>query len=289
MALYRFLGVFSVLWLLSCTKTEITEVPDNTAPPDYTIEKSVVRNYVVKAYISALGRQPSVQEKEEGENSLFAAGFSKESRANFIQSILMKEEFNQNNYKIARAELLNNFDTTEIYQRLYIYNLLLNDPQYALFYDLIHKEKQRLYELQAIPQDMANGTLTIEGMLRRCVNNSFYDDINMGSENFVVSNFQHFLLRYPTQSELEQGKLMVEGFEGTLLFRVGSSKNDFIDIVFSSDNFKEGMVRKLFARYMFRNPTQEELYVFTEKYKVSGSYKELTKEIMITDEYSGLK
>jgi hypothetical protein len=135
---------------------------------------------------------------------------------------------------------------------------------------------------------MANGTLTVEGMLRRCVNNSFYDDINMGSENFVVSNFQHFLLRYPTLSELEQGKQIVEGFEGTLLFRVGTSKNDFIDIVFNSDNFKEGMVRKLFTRYLFRSPANEELFVFTEKYKTSASYKELTKAIMVTDEYSGL-
>jgi hypothetical protein len=244
---------------------------------------------VVKSYISTLGREPSAQENEDGESALLAAGFSKDARKLFIQNIISKEEFNQNSYKIARAELLNNFDTAEINQQLYIYNLLLNDPQYALFYDLLNNEIQRLNQLQAVPQQMANGTLSIEGMLRRCVNNSFYDDINMGSENFVVSNFQHFLLRYPTISELEQGKLMVDGFEGTLLFKVGNSKNDFIDIIFNSDNFKEGIVRKLFTRYLFRIPTNDEVFVFTEKYKSSGSYKELTKEIMTTDEYSGLK
>ena len=32
----------------------------------------------------------------------------------------------------------------------------------------------------------------------------------MGTENFVVAMFQHFLLRYPTDSELESAKDMVD-------------------------------------------------------------------------------
>lgn len=276
--------------VVSCRKSEIIEVPGNTAPPDNTIEKTVVENYVTKAYISALGRQPTSEEKQRGEDLLMASSLSDSSRKVFIDQILALEEFNQNSYKLARAELLNNLDTAEIGQQLYVFNFLLQDPQYALFHDVIRQEIARLEQLRVIPADMASGMLTIEGMLRRCVNNSFYDNINMGSENFVVSNFQHFLLRYPTQAELEEGKKMVDGFEAALLLQSGSSKQDFITILFNSDNFKEGMVRKLFMRYLFRNPTNEELYLFTSLYRTSGSsYKELTKTIMITDEYAGVK
>lgn len=277
-------------FLFSCKKEDNTViVDDNTAPPDNTIAKEIIDNYVSKCYIGAIGKEPTSTEINEARNLLTQNNFNEDDRRAFIEIVLADNNFNTNIFNIARAELLNNIDTSDIQGEIDLLDFFLSQPDYAEYYDEIEKEKQRLLDFRAIPAQMANGTLSIEGMLRICVNTKFYDDINMGTENFVVSNFQNFLLRYPTNAELEQGSEIVDGFQGILFLQLGYNKQDFMDIIFNSDNFKEGRVRYLFKKYLFREPNSEEMFQFTEKYRNSNSFKSLLTEVMVTEEYAGLK
>ncbi len=111
----------------------------------------------------------------------------------------------------------------------------------------------------------------------------------MGTENFVVSNFQHFFGRYPTQDELEKAKKMVDGLSSSLFFVPGSTKAEYLTIFFASDNFYEGQVYDLYKRYLFRKPTTEESAAQTEFFKASRNYQELQKNILTTNEYVGIK
>lgn len=274
--------------LAACNKTEDILIEDNIPPPDHTIDSNTIQIYINKAYINILGREPLASEKSAGV-ALLNNNFSQANRKIFIQSLLAKPDYNRNQYNIARVEYLQNLDSTEIEGQLYLFQLLLSQPQYAPFYDMLNKEIARLNELKATVNDMNAGTLDYRGMLKRCVNNYFYDQINMGTENFVVSTFQNFFFRYPTTAELTNGKLMVDGVSATLFLQIGKSKNDYINIFFGTDDFYEGQVRNIFKKYLLREPSPAEINYYAGVYKSNNSYKKLQEEIFSLDEYAGVK
>lgn len=272
----------------ACKKTEEVIVPDNTAPPDTTVSDIVIQNYVNKSYISVLGRKPSDAEETDGIAILEGGNLSMDSREEFIDVVLSGAEYNEQLVKVASNDILNSFDTAAISQQIYIFELLIQDPQYAAVVDVLQYEIDRLKELRKSLDDLNDGTLTVSGMHRRLVNNNFYDQLNMGTENFVRATYEHFLFRYPTLAELEAAKQMVDGFNSIVLLQEGSSKDDFMDIFFSSDSYYEGQVRNLFLKYLFREPTSEEMSAYSNQYKYSQNYKLLQKTILTFDEYVGL-
>ena len=179
-------------------------------------------------------------------------------------------------------------DTADLNFRLFILNDYLDDPINAQFENLILAEIARLEELINTPQDVAAGNLSMAQLHKRLVNNLFYDELNMGSFNLVVSLYNHFLFRDPTESETQDGITMVDGLTSVVFYTSGSTKDEFIDIFFTSNDYYEGTVRELFYRYLFREPTTEELNYHTVNYKASDDFQELQKAILSLDEFVGL-
>lgn len=280
----------SALFLLffSCKKTEEVLVNGNTAPPDYTISNITKENYVNKAYISVLGRKPTSSELSSGIAILNKNNLSIANREELVDTILAKPGYYERLYITNVNKLLNNLDTAQITQYIYVFDLLLQNSTYQAQWPAIQIEKQKLITLKGSINDLKNGTINAIGLHKRMVNNFFYDQINMGTENFVVSNFQHFCFRYPTQVELDQSKLIVDGFEGILFLQSGKTKDDFINIFFSSENYYEGQVRDLYLRYLFREPSASESSTHAYTYKNTQNYKALQKGILVLDEYVGL-
>jgi len=277
-----------LLALASCEKDEII-VTDNTAPPDSTIASLVLENYVTKCYISLLGREPSAQEESAALLVLKNANLSTASRKQMLQSIIDKPEYKQKVLEFNALKLVNSpFDTIAIQEQLYIYNLLAQDPQYAPFLDIINHIIDNLEILLATPEDFGSGTIGMQEMQRRLVYNEIYDQLNMGSYNYVLSLFNHFLFRDPTNDEHNSGITMVDGFEAILFYDTGNSKEEFIDIFLHSDDYYEGQVRELFLRYLFREPTSEEQGYHAVRYGQSLDYEQLQKDILSTDEFVGL-
>src|SRR5205085_1157862 len=129
----------------------------------------------------------------------------------------------------------------------------------------------------------------VEYMHRRCVNNYFYDQINMGSENFVISCFQHFLNRYPTQNELSEGKKMIDGAPAILFLESGQSKDDFINIFFTSRDYYEGLAINLYQRFLLRNPSSIEMGNAATAFVNTHNYVQMQKDILSTNEYIGIE
>ena len=289
----RFLVILITVSFLfgSCKKEtyELVEITDNQAPPDNTIESIVTENYINRVYISVLGRKPDASELNSGYFLLGKNGLSITDRNSFLDEVFAKTGYNQRLYEIASIKLLTRFDTSAISQQLYIYQFLLTDSTYAPVFPQIYIEIARLEKLKNIPQDLVAGTLNTIGMHRRLINNVFYDEINMGTENFVVSTYQHFMDRYPTINELEQGKNMVDGLSAVLFFQQGKTKDNYMDIILATDNYFESQVRELYLRFLFREPTSEEMATLAASYKLDSDYKKLQKSILSTDEYVGIK
>jgi hypothetical protein len=285
---FLFAAVVLLASLSGCQKDEII-IDDNTAPPDSTISSLVIENYVNKCYISLLGREPYEQEASDAIALLRSGNMSVTSRKSMLEVIVSNSAYRDKVLEINALKLVNSpFDTSAIQEQLYLYNLVLNDPQYAEFYDLISGIIANLEVLLNTPTEFRNGSIGMQEMHRRLVTNEIYDQINMGSFNFVLSMFNNFLFRDPTNDEHNAGITMVDDFVAVIFYETGNSKEEFIDIFLHSDDYYEGQVRELYFRYLFREPTSAEQGYHSVRYRDSGDYERLQKDILSTDEFAGL-
>jgi hypothetical protein len=275
--------------LLACRDTgEIIVVPDNTAPPDYGVAEVIKENYLNRLYISLLGRKATEVEFSAGMTLLDQSQTSPEDRRSLIAEIIAQPEFAQRMYDVARVEILNNLDTADVSERILLYEAALQDPLYADFISLLQTEIARMKQLRSIPTDLMAGTIDRQEMHRRCVDNVFFDEINMGNQNFVLAMFEYFLGRYPTEAEEEKAIAMVDGFNSVLFGAEGNSKQEFIDLFLGATDYFEGEVVDAYQDFLFRRPSSQEMSAATVRYQQSGDYQQLLLDLLSTDEYLGL-
>jgi hypothetical protein len=278
------------LGLHSCKKYEEELIPNNVPPPDSTISEVLMQTYINKAYISILGRKPTESEFSEGFALVKQGNLNEASRLVFLDIVMAKPEYYPHVYDLARQELLNDLDTAEVTFNKTLFEYLMTLPENAAYVGQLQAEVNRLDSVQRIPSLLAtNQPFVVAKMHKYCVDNYFYDQLNMGTFNFVTSCFEHFLFRAPSDIELYNGSRMVDGFSGTLFFEEGGTKNDFLTIFFrTGDNYFHGQVRELYQRYLFREPSSEETVELALQYRNTGDYKALQKKILSMDEYVGL-
>jgi hypothetical protein len=274
--------------LFSCTKTEEEIITGNKPPPDLTKPEGLRSSFITRSYIGLLGREASSEEFEMAINTLNTGNFDRTARRAVIFQILDSDELYSREFELARINLLNGMDTLQIRDFINTYEYLLTLPSFEEQWPIIEAELQRIYPLQACVQDLASGAIDFREMNRRCLDNNFYDEINMGSLNFVLACFQNLLLRNPTEYELEQGTRMVDGFNGVVFLQAGQSKRDFQDLFINSKDYAEGQVKILYNRFLFRLPDSEEMASLAEVYQNENDYKNLIAKILETDEYAGL-
>ncbi|MCB9235435.1 MAG: hypothetical protein H6581_27515 [Bacteroidia bacterium] len=283
------LPLLLVLLWMGCSRDKEILVPDNTAPPDPTVENIVKENYVHRAYIGLLGRKATPTEYDHAYNLLDQANLSQSSREQMLTEIMARDEYSWNLYVQSNELLLDGTDTSEIQQTVLIYSLLLQDSAYAPFWGILQEAITELNSILDAPGDLRDGIINHAQMQRRLVDNAIYDDLNMGSLNFVISLFQKLLQRFPTSDELDQGVLMVDGFSANVFLQNGDSKSEFLDIFFASKDYAEGQVRDVFSRFLFRDPTSTEMASYSQSLRNSQSYDQLLISVLSSDEYVGVK
>jgi hypothetical protein len=282
------LSLIVLLILASCNRQKEVLIDDNTAPPDYTIDDVVVESYINRSYISLLGRKPDPAETSSATSTLRQNNLSPANRESFLNTLLSLPEYFARQYDIGRSLYLNSVDTSAINDEIFVLDIVLNDPQYSAIWPQVEIEKDKLLKLLDIPDNLSNGNIDMPEMHRRMVHNLIYDEINMGTQNFVVSMYQNFLFRYPTAAELAAGELMVDGFVSTVFLQNGRNKEDFIALFLGSGDYYEGQVRDILTRYLFREPTSEELETLSVSYKTNGDYQAIIRTVLATDEYAGI-
>ncbi|MBK9451817.1 MAG: hypothetical protein IPN95_20845 [Bacteroidetes bacterium] len=277
-----------LLALMACNREKEVVVPDNEAPPDSTVADVVLERYINSSYIILLGQQPDESEMAQAKVILRAHNVSQADRNAFLDLVMAQPAYPMRMFDVSRAVLLNGSDTTDVRDELFLVNLILADSAFVSVWDIAQVQKAQLLGILAIPADLAAGTLDIRGMHKRLVFNRLYDQINMGTQNFVVSMFQNFLARYPTDGERAASELMVDGFSSQIFLVSGRTKAEFVDIFMASGDYDEGQVRDLFMRYLYRNPTTEEMESLSIQYHNNNDYKALQKAIMSSDQFLGI-
>ena len=80
--------------------------------------------------------------------------------------------------------------------------------------------------------------------------------------------FSDFLARTAEDDEIENGRAMIIGSiiagspAGLMFHRHGATYGDLIDIIFTSEIYREAIVRRVFLRYLSREPNAAELAHF---------------------------
>lgn len=283
------LYLFALALVFSCSKEPTELIPNNVAPPDYTVDRVIKENYINKLYISMLGREPNTDEFNSARD-LLGDGVTQESREILVENVQAKEEYYDNMFNIIRQDLINGVDTNQIRED-YIdgFEEALENSDDPFEIQEIEEGLVKLYLLYNSTDDLKANTATITEIQVRCVNNFIYDEINMGSFNYVVSIYQNFLHRYPTEYEIENGVKMLDDEQAICFGGNGNSKSDFNTLFFNHDGYYEGQVINIYNRILFRNPSSSESYELTTLFKSNKDYKELQKRILITDEYLGIE
>lgn len=271
-----------------CKKEEEIIVPGNEAPPDSTVNDVVLESYINRCYITLLGERPDDAEMAAGKTALRSHNLSMADREAFLDGLMAQPAYVPRVYDIGRANLLNSTDTSDIREEIWLLDFILSDSAYIAFWPLAQTERAKLQDVVDIPADLAAGTIGMQEVYRRLVTNRIYDDINMGTQNFVISLFQNFLNRYPTEAERVAGEAMVNGFTSQVFLVNGDSKTEFIDIFLHSRDYYEGQVRELYRRYLYHEPTTEAMEELTLSYEANGDYKALQKAVLSNDEFVGL-
>jgi hypothetical protein len=271
-----------------CTKYEEVVVPANSAPPDPTISNNLYEDYVNRAYILAMGREPSSTEFVADYNLLHDGKLSAASRKTFADGIFSQVDYRAHTYEETRFELLQSNDSNEILLMIAVFDTLLLNPALVAAYPQYIYQRDRLLLTKEAKSLYLAGAIDIKEVHRRLVNNFLYDQINMGAQNFVLAVFEQLINRAPTQYELASGVAMINGINSTLFLQTGNTKDDLLNIIFTSLDYHEGQVYQLYEKYLLRPPGSVEMANGSISYFTTNDYDKVQKDIITTNEFAGI-
>ena len=122
--------------------------------------------------------------------------------------------------------------------------------------------------LRATSEDLANKKLTTSEAERRYAASQIFYYSNGTQDAIASSMFQSFLGKKPSDDELHNAGMIAIGdylpgiAKGLLFHRHGGTYADLVDIVFTSEVYREAAIAGVFQRYLGRVPTSAERSAF---------------------------
>jgi hypothetical protein len=296
--------MLAVMALFGCRKTTQVVVPDNVAPWYDGIPTVLVENYINRLFIDLQGREPIDSEMVIHVEYLRSNNLSLSSRAALIeqlqfdtipaagdssyQSIYFKRLYEQMKVRLIEG-------ASDAYLEGEIGVIRFNAILDSLNGDMAgyNRNMAEIAKFQRVLDSQWHyraGTYNLDSMCAYLVNNPVYDFINMNSFNFINATFDNLYFRFPTQSEFERAYVMVDAEEPASLFgRSGTSKNDYINIIVSQNEFWQGLIIWAYKTLMARDPNTTELYLAMQELKSTGDFHSIQRKILMTDEYANFR
>lgn len=259
--------------------------------PNYTgVPTSSIQLYVNKLYVDLLGREPLPAELTTSINVLIENDLSINSRKDIIGNLIADTSFYHRLFDITSNDFINGATIQQIIQRQnFFYFVAQLDSINGQTQNLpfIYAEIQRLEEVKQSATQLSIHAISINDFYRRFLNNYFYDQVNMGTDNFVIASFEDLLKRAPTDAELSMSVSMVNGQPSNVMLQDGSSKNDFMNIIVHCDEFYEGLTRKIYLQSLLREPTSGEIFESVTMMKNNVPFQSLYVNLLSGYEYAG--
>lgn len=297
----RYMFILSIVygaWLpYSCNKEPIireihgdTIISGNTIPNYTGVPTLNIKLYVNKLYVDLLGRQATSTELTNHINYLIQNNLSAQARGVIVDQLMIDSLFYRRLFETTSEDFINGVskqsiqDQINFFEYLAYFDSLNGNPYSAIYYG---NENDKMYKVKNAADALKTGSISINEFYFRFLNNYFYDQVNMGTENFVKGSFDDLFRRAPNEAELSAAVKMVDNQPSTLFMQSGSNKGDYMNIVTTNDAFYEGLVRRYYQQYLLRNPTSQEIYSGIQIVKPNGDYKTIQKQLLISNEYAG--
>jgi len=270
--------------MMGCLGT--TKVVRNASlPKDNTLNPLILENYIHRVYVGLLGRKPQVKEVVEAKRML--GNLNESKRRAWIMRVKRDSAYFSTLATKMRGEYLEGVNRRELeIMRIDLTKLLENEKQ-AIYFDQWQYQITQLQKLEGLSELLHEQQISWTDMHKLCVDNPYYDKLNMGIDNFILSCFQHFLYRYPSDYELSSARNMMYGRPAILFLKRGRNKRDFMKIFFESDAYLEGQIRALYKRDLMREPLASEMASCFRLFHNTGKLTDIQLNILASDEYLG--
>jgi hypothetical protein len=279
---------------VSCKKENV--YTDNPIPPNNTISTLTVEQYVNRCFVDLLGRGATSDELDQFVETLESDNFSVNSRKSFISSLQNTEGFKQQYlnkvYVDMKARYLDALNEDEIQQEA---DFWLNQALQAqilgdaLAYNILMLERNKIMGIINMALYWENSSIDYATCAKTMMFNSLYDDLNMGTFNFIYASFDQNFYRYPTEEEYNQLYATIE-YDGPGIFfqQNVSNKSEMLDVLIESTEFKEGLVRWFYRSYLIREPEAQELTDGIAYWSTQNDFNGFIQKILSDDEYAGI-
>lgn len=295
------LGMLVLLALASCRKEEVV-FEDNTVPAYTGVPTVQVNNYVNRLFIDLIGREPLDAEMTLEVDSLEAGGLSLEARTALVTRLMSSTAYVDgdssyrhayffkvyNDLKARMIEGASEGILTARYNQLYSQSIAdsLNGD-----YEAMQRNRQaanRIAMVQSSGTDLRLATATLREVHARMCHNAIYDEINMGSFNFVNASFSDLFDRFPTAEEFDNAYQIIEFNEAAVVFGTAAqNKGEYLDILVNAPEFDEGLVRYVYRSLVSREPTSLEVFEALNDINANLTLGDVQLPVLISDEYAG--
>lgn len=271
------------LLLASCSRDNI--VPVDNLPADSTITQIELENYINKTHIALLNRKPTQAELTQSLQQLDVDRYNRSIRDTYVLGIQDLDRSKWAIWQFLSDRILDGIDTTQVRETADIFQYRVdnsgtqNEKDYWQW--LLDRTNNNLVALEG----WYNQDSTYSSLVGWMVRMPIYDEINMGTENFVVSIYQHFYHRYPTDHELTQASKMVDRQWGLLYGVNGNSKADFLNIFLNQGEFQQGLIINAFESYLNRIPTTIESDKHHHHLNNGWDYLKLQRYLLTSSEF----
>ncbi len=291
----------SLLLITAGCKPEVFTFEDNPVPGYSGIPTVLVNNYVNRAYIDGIGREPTDAELDEAVAFLETEGLVMDARQAVLDSLLrgsaptMGTTFRGAYFDKLYSDLKSRFidGASEGILQQYRGNLLFaayNDSLGGdlLGYALNTERAQRLENVMLIRTQLPLDSIDLREATWRLAYNAVYDQINMNSFNFINATFDDFFQRFPTAAEFDAAYPSIESNLGSsLMGQPIADKPSYLSVLTSNAEWDEGTVRWAYRSLLSREPSDAELVEGLAALGVELDLARVYTTIMKTDEYAG--
>ncbi len=288
--------MFAFLFI-ACKKTSTETVHENHVVsgnqiPNYSGVSTIqVNAYVNRVYVDLLGREADSMELVKAVNLIKNGNYNNKSRDSMISLAMNNAQFYPQFFIKTSAVILNSTSKLDILgqinQDVYVQQLSLQMHD-TITYNALVVELDGLNKLYNVDSMYHLKQIDINEFYRRFIYNYFYDQINMGTQNFVKACFENLFHRNASVNEESNSESMVNGFGSyTLFLQTGNCKGDFANIVTHSTEFYQGLIVTAYQNYLLRKPTDNEINSMVTSLSQNKDYLAVVKSIMKTSEYAG--
>jgi hypothetical protein len=274
-------------------------IDDQQPVGGHTDSEAEVQRYVRRAYLDLSGRPPNDTDLAAAVTRLRDAQNTAAARASFVDERLGTADF----ATVWIEELENGIFGGNTLEQQYAFVCAIirggdNSCDSCVETDSCNCNCGILPTLKAERADLRTTTVDMRANVpssaieRRYAAAVGYFALNGAPEGRVSALFDDFLARDAEADEIENGRAMIFGAifpgspAGLMFHRHGSNYADLIDIIFDSEVYREALVRRVWNRYLAREPNPTELaYFVTTVDATKPDARGLVRAVLSSREY----